>query len=214
MNLSNINSNNAALNRFAIQHLAKQQKKQPLTEMEVLEKWFLSKEKDIYFFREYKDKISEGTLYELAIVALNRNWSELQISNLFVTIKDKLTHNTLEALASRAIEKMSGSYSTDILIEIKDKISEDQLVKLASIVIEKAVTNDIRRLLVEIKDKITSKDKLYKLASIAIEMSNEYPMWELIELIDEIKDNIFPDQLNKLENQIKLKNPKACCTIM
>ena len=209
MNLSNIN--NQPLNQFAIQPLAKQQKKQPLTEMKVLEEWFLSKKTDIYFFREYKDKISEGTLYELAIVALNRNWGELQISNLFGIIKDSLSHNTLEELASRAIEKMSGSFSTDILIEIKNKISEDQLVKLASIVIKKAVTIDINRLLKNIKD-IISKEKLVELASIAIEkMSDDIDIRDLLECI---KDNICPQQYNDLRNQIKLKNPKACCTIM
>ena len=165
------------------------------------------------YFRDYKDILTEGPLYEFSLLAIHRNWSGLEISNLFGTIKDKLSDNTLEALATVAINKTSFSYSTDILIQIKDNISEDQLAELASIVIKKAdITSDINRLLGKIKDKITSKEKLYELASIAIEkMSNEYPM---LKLIDKIKDNICPQQYNDLRNQIKLKHPKACCTIM
>ena len=66
------------------------------------------------------------------------NMDDAEITDLLAAIKNKISQDKIEGLASVAITKMSNDYEIRmLLLEIKDNISQDKLYELASIAIEK-----------------------------------------------------------------------------
>ena len=141
----------------------------------------------------------DPSVMKIGFKVVYSNLNDYEIKDLLVGIKDNISQNKLENLASIAIEKMSNDNAIRYLLgEIKEKISKDKLNELASTVFEK-MSNDyqIRALVIESRNRIYQY-KLVELASKAIEkMSNAS---EIKNLLEGIKCYISWDKLEKLKN--------------
>ena len=144
----------------------------------------------------FESKLTTDQVDRVLSIASEKMSHDSEIKDLLVGIKDNISQNKLDELASRALKKMSTVGIDEIWVDweivrlivgIKGSISsEDKLVDLASIAIEK-MSDDfwIRQLLVGIKDKFSqdklSQDKLESLTSVAIvKMSDDLWIHDLL----------------------------------